>query len=67
MANTTTATNQTKPRKRATITVKRQYTGNLDIEVAFTEVISRALYKISIPAAITAHAPYEPCLTKTPV
>ncbi|MCL2574576.1 MAG: hypothetical protein FWE34_08510 [Defluviitaleaceae bacterium] len=58
----TTPTTQTKPRKRATIIVKRQYAGNLDMEKAFTEVLTRALYKIPMPQS----KPKEPCLPKTP-
>ena len=56
-----TPTTQTKPRKRATIIVKRQYAGNLDMERAFTEVLTRALYKIPM------QQPHkEPCIPKTP-
>jgi len=52
----------TKPRKQVNIIVKRQYAGNLDMERAFTDVLTRALYKIPMPQAKSK----EPCLPKTP-
>ena len=54
----------TKPRKQVTIIVKRQYAGNLDMERAFTEILTRALYKI--PMQQQKPKPNEPCLPKTP-
>ena len=35
-----------KPRRKATIVVKRQYTGSRDMEKTFTEVFTRALIKL---------------------
>jgi len=61
MTKTTTTKIQTKPRKRAIVIVKRQYAGNLDMEKAFTEVLTRALYKI--PMQQPQHK--EPCLSQT--
>ena len=75
MTKTTTTKTQTKPRKRAIVIVKRQYAGNqdagasserserpaLDMEKAFTEVLTRALYKI--PMQQPQHK--EPCLSQT--
>jgi len=56
----------TKPRKRATIIVKRQYTGNSDMEKAFTEVFTRALVKLppQVISQLPPKTPSMPCLPK---
>ena len=54
----------TKSRKKATIIVKREYTGNRDMEKAFTEVITRALVKMPPKATLPPGIPAMPCVPK---
>ncbi|MCL1842456.1 MAG: hypothetical protein FWF79_01450 [Defluviitaleaceae bacterium] len=55
-----------KKSKKATIIIKRQYTGNRDMEKAFTDIFTRALIKMPPPKSVKLppRVPTIPCVPK---